>query len=98
LNFGAEGGLKTNSPADQEKAIVYNELVANAVAVQTVADQTQALHELRRRGIEIAAEDLAHFSPYPISRVKRFGQYTARALVHLGASGRLQNLIARGAE
>jgi hypothetical protein len=77
LNFGAEGGLKTNSPADQEKAIVYNELVANAVAVQTVADQTQALHELRRRGIEIAAEDLAHFSPYPTSRGKRFGQYPA---------------------
>ena len=78
LNFGAEGGLKTNSPADQEKAIVYNELVANAVAVQTVADQTQALHELRRRGIEIAAEDLAHFTPYPTSRVKRFGEYPTR--------------------
>ena len=78
LNFGTEGGLKTNSPEDQEKAIVYNELVANAVAVQTVADQTQALHELRRRGIEIAAEDLAHFSPYPTNRVKRFGEYPAR--------------------
>jgi TnpA family transposase len=70
LNFGSEGGLKTNSPEDQEKA--------NAVAVQTVADQTQALHELRRRGIEIAAEDLAHFSPYPTNRVKRFGEYPAR--------------------
>jgi TnpA family transposase len=78
LNFGSEGGLKTNSPEDQEKAIVYNELVVNAVAVQTVADQTQALHELRRRGIEIAAEDLAHFSPYPTNRVKRFGEYPAR--------------------
>jgi hypothetical protein len=33
LNFGGEGGLKTNNPADQEKAIVYNQLVANAVAV-----------------------------------------------------------------
>jgi hypothetical protein len=78
LNFGSEGGLKTNSPEDQVKAIVYNELVANAVAVQTVADQTQALHQLRRRGIEIAAEDLAHFSPYPTNRVKRFGEYPAR--------------------
>jgi len=77
LNFGTEGGLKTNNPADQEKAIVYNELVANAVAVQTVADQTQALHKLRRRGIEIATEDLAHLSPYPTGRVKRFGQYPA---------------------
>jgi hypothetical protein len=77
LNFGGEGGLRTNNPADQEKAIVYNELVANAVALQTVADQTQALHELRQRGIEIAAEDLSHFSPYPTSRVKRFGEYPA---------------------
>jgi len=76
LNFGGEGGMmRTNNPADQEKAIVYNELVANAVAVQTVADQTDALHELRRRGIDIAAEDLAFFSPYPTSKVKRFGEY-----------------------
>jgi len=67
--------MKTNNPADQEKAIVYNELVANAVALQTVADQTQALHALRRRGIEIPAEDLAHLSPYPTGRVKRFGEY-----------------------
>jgi Tn3 transposase DDE domain len=64
LNFGGEGGLKTNNPADQEKAIIYNELVANAVALQTVADQTQALHELRRQGIEIPTEDLTYFSPY----------------------------------
>ncbi len=83
MNFGSEGGLKTNSPEDQEKAIVYNELVANAVAVQTVADQTQALHELWRRGIEIAAEDLAHFTPYPTSRVKRFGEYPTRISIEV---------------
>jgi hypothetical protein len=33
---------------------------------------------LRRRGIEIAAEDLAHFSPYPTNRIKRFGEFSAR--------------------
>jgi TnpA family transposase len=80
LNFGGEGGLRTNSPAEQEKAIVYNELVANAVALQTVADQTQAFHELRRRGIEISPADLAHFSPYPTSRVTRFGEYPAKVV------------------
>jgi hypothetical protein len=78
LNFGGEGRLKTNSPADQEKAIVYNELVANAVALQTVADQTEALHQLRRQGIEIPMEDLTYFSAYPTSKVKRFGEYPAR--------------------
>ena len=64
--------------AEQEKAIVYNELVTNAVALQTVADQTNALHELRRRGIDVTAEDLSYFSPYPTSKVKRFGEYPAR--------------------
>ena len=78
LNFGGEGGMmRTNNPADQEKAIVYNELVANAVALQTVADQTDALHELQQRGVHITAEDLSYFSPYPTSKVKRFGQYPA---------------------
>jgi hypothetical protein len=62
----------------RKQAIVYNELVANAVALQTVADQTQALHALRRRGIEIPAEYLAHLSPYPTGRVKRFGEYPDR--------------------
>jgi TnpA family transposase len=80
LNFGGEGGLKTNNPADQEKAIVYNELVANAVAAQTVNDLTHALNKLHDRGINIAAEDLAHFSPYPTSKVKRFGDYPAQVI------------------
>jgi len=48
--------LKTNNPADQEKAIVYNELVANAVAAQTVNDLTHKLNKLHDRGINIAAE------------------------------------------
>jgi GNAT superfamily N-acetyltransferase len=34
-----------------------------------------ALHELRRRGIEISAAALTYFSPYPASKVKRFGEY-----------------------
>ena len=81
LNFGGEGGLKTNNPADQEKAIVYNELVANAVAAQTVNDLTHALNKLHDRGINIAAEYLAHFSPYPTSKVKRFGDYPAQVII-----------------
>jgi len=77
LNFGSEGGIRSNNPDDQEKAIVYNELVANGVALQTIADQTQALHTLREQGIEISREDLAYLSPYPTSWVKRFGEYPA---------------------
>jgi TnpA family transposase len=75
LAFGAGGHLRSNNPADQEKAIVYNELVTNAVALQTVVDQTQALHTLKSKGISIRASDLAFLSPYATSKLKRFGDY-----------------------
>jgi hypothetical protein len=62
----------------ESSLLAYNELVANAVAAQTVNDLTHALNKLHDRGINIAAEDLAHFSPYPTSKVKRFGDYPAQ--------------------
>jgi TnpA family transposase len=75
LAFGGDGLFQTNDPADQEKAIVYNELVANAVALQTVVDQTQALHALESNGVRIDLADLAFLSPYPTSKLKRLGDY-----------------------
>jgi hypothetical protein len=60
---------------EPEKAIVYNELVTNAVALQTVVDQTQALHTLRSKGVNIRTSDLAFLSPYATSKLKRFGDY-----------------------
>ena len=75
LAFGAGGHLRSNNPADQEKAIVYNELVTNAVALQNVVDQTQALHTLKSKGVNICAADLAFLSPYATSKLKRFGDY-----------------------
>jgi TnpA family transposase len=75
LAFGAVGHLRSNNPADQEKAIVYIELVTNAVALQTVVDQTQALHTLKSNGINIRTSDLAFLSPYATSKLKRFGDY-----------------------
>jgi len=75
LAFGAGGHLRSNNPADQEKAIVYNELVANAVALQNVVDQTQALHTLKSKGVSIRPADLAFLSPYATSKLKRFGDY-----------------------
>jgi TnpA family transposase len=75
LAFGAGGHLRSNDPADQEKAIVYNELVTNAVALQNVVDQTQALHTLKSKGVNIRPTDLAFLSPYATSKLKRFGDY-----------------------
>jgi TnpA family transposase len=73
LAFGGEGLLQSNDPADQEKAIVYNELVTNAVALQNVVDQTQALHALKSEGVAIEPADLPYLSPYATRNLKRFG-------------------------
>jgi TnpA family transposase len=75
LAFGEHGLLRSNDPSDQEKAIVYNELVANAVALQNVVDQTQALHALKSEGARFSNADLAFLSPYGTSNLKRFGNF-----------------------
>jgi hypothetical protein len=64
LAFGEHGLLRSNDPSDQEKAIVYNELVANAVALQNVVDQTQALHALKSEGSRFSNAD-----PHPYAKV-----------------------------
>ena len=43
------------------------QLVTNAVALQNVVDQTQALHTLKSKGVNIRAADLAILSPYATS-------------------------------
>jgi TnpA family transposase len=75
LAFGEHGLLRSNDPSDQEKAIVYNELVANAVALQNVVDQTRALHALKSEGTRFSNADLAFLSPYGTSNLKRFGNF-----------------------
>ena len=75
LAFGGEGLLRTNDPLDHEKAIVYNELIANAVALQNVVDQTQVLHALKSDGVSIDPNDVMHLSPYGTKHLKRFGDY-----------------------
>jgi TnpA family transposase len=65
LAFGGHGRVRANDPADQEKAVVYNEFVANAVVLQDVADQTRALHALKADGATIRGADLAFLSRIP---------------------------------
>jgi TnpA family transposase len=75
LNFGSRGVLRTNNPDEQEKMAVYNQLVANAVMLQNVVDQTRVLHELHQEGYPINKEDLAFMSPYVTRNLNRFGDY-----------------------
>lgn len=75
LAFDAGGYLRSNNPADQEKAIVHNELVTNAVALQNVVDQAQAFHAMKSKGTNVRAAHLAFLSPYATRKLKRFGDY-----------------------
>jgi TnpA family transposase len=77
LLFGGQGVLRSNDPVEYEKAVHYNELVANAVMLQTVADQTQAVRQLIEEGYPVRAEDLERLSPYATQHLKRFGQYAS---------------------
>lgn len=76
LNFGSRGVLKTNDPKEQEKLVVYNQLVANAVMLQNVVDQTRVLEELHQEGYPINKDDLAYMSPYVTRNLNRFGEYS----------------------
>jgi TnpA family transposase len=75
LFFGGEGIITDNDPEEQEKAIKYNDLVANAVIFQNVVDLTAILRELHREGYGFDSEDVASLSPYITSHIKRFGDY-----------------------
>jgi hypothetical protein len=75
LLFGGQGVPRSNDPAEYEKAVHYNELVANAVMLQTVADQTQVIRQLVEEGYPVRAEDLERLSPYATQHLKRFGRY-----------------------
>lgn len=75
LFFGGEGVIADNDPEEQEKAIKYNDLVANAVIFQNVVDQSRILHDLVAEGYAVRREDVAALSPSLTSHIKRFGDY-----------------------
>jgi TnpA family transposase len=78
LNIGSRGVLRTNSPVDQEKAVIANQLLANSVIAQTVVDQTRIIQQLKREGYPFALSDAKHLSPYLTRHLLRFGKFTTR--------------------
>jgi hypothetical protein len=73
--FGNEGVIADNDPDEQEKAIKFNDLVANLVILSTTLDISAAVNRLLAQGFPVHAEDLATISPYQKDNVKRFGEY-----------------------
>ena len=76
LNFGSERIIEAIAFEEQEKRLEYNQLVANAVAIQNVIDLTRAVRALLQEGYPVRQEDLAALSPYQTGHLKRFGDYT----------------------
>lgn len=58
LFFGGESVIADNDPEEQEKAIKYNDLVANAIIFQNVADLTTVLRELTKGAMASKAKPL----------------------------------------
>ncbi len=75
LFFGNEGVIADNDPDEQEKAIKFNDLVANMVTVSTTLDISAAVRQLIAEGHPVNAEDLMTISPYQKDNVKRFDDY-----------------------
>ena len=74
LAFGAEG-IERNDPAEQEKIIKFNTLLANCVIFHIAADMTTVLLAMIAERRPVDLDHLADMAPYITERVKRFGEY-----------------------
>jgi TnpA family transposase len=77
VQWVAFGGqvIASNSRAEQQKFIKYNQLVANLLIYHNVWQFTRVLKALAREGTVISDEVLACLSPYWTEHINRFGEY-----------------------
>lgn len=80
LRFGNDGVIADNDPAEQEKMIKFNSLLANCVIFHTALDMMEVMRRLLAEGWEISAEDVAQLSPYLTAHISRFGLYATDVL------------------
>jgi Tn3 transposase DDE domain len=74
FSFGGEL-LTSPDPEEQQKAVKYNDLLANAAILQNAMDLTTILRQLQADGHDVRKEDVAFLSPYLTGHIKRFGDY-----------------------
>jgi hypothetical protein len=67
--------IERNDPAEQEKMIKFNSLLANCAIFHTALDMTPAARELIAEGRRVDRDDLASMAPYITEGIKRFGEY-----------------------
>jgi TnpA family transposase len=79
LRFGHDV-IARNDPAEQEKIIKFNTLLANCVIFHTALDMTAVLRQLAGEGWPVTSAAVADLSPYIRERIKRFGEYATDGL------------------
>jgi hypothetical protein len=80
VRFGNSGVLADNDPAEQEKSLKFNSLLANAVIFHNTVDIADVVRQLQAGGEIIDPGDLAQVSPYLIEYIMRFGEYSTHEL------------------
>jgi TnpA family transposase len=75
LAFGNNGVLADNDPAEQEKLIKLNTLLANLVIFHNALDIMDVVRKLVAEGWLITADQLGAMSPYIRAHISRFGAY-----------------------
>ena len=79
LSFGSLEIIRSNFFDEQEKAVKYNDVIANSVILQNVNDMSKIIKELKAAKIPVYKKDLATLSPYITEHIKRFGNYVIDA-------------------
>jgi len=76
LSFGNPYTIvASNDPEEHEKAIKYNDIIANAVMLQNVMDMSGVILALMDEGYDITSKQLSKTSPLLTDHLNRFGQY-----------------------
>lgn len=75
LGFGNNGVLADNDPAEQEKLIKFDTLLANLVIFHNALDIMDVVRGLIAEGWTITADQLAALSPCLRAHITRFGAY-----------------------
>jgi len=80
LQFGKRGVLGDNDPAEQEKLMKFNQLLANCVIFHNTLDMMDVIRQLQAQGHPVSPADLAEIAPYLTEHLTRFGEYSTDEL------------------
>jgi TnpA family transposase len=76
ISFGSRHAIvASNDPEEHEKAVKYNDIIANAVMLQNVIDMSMIVKDLAAKGYPVKRSALRQMSPYLTDHINRSGEY-----------------------